>query len=227
VLNASATLTHRLALPGHTFHVIALDGNPVPAPVDIAVLELAPGERIDAIVEMSEPGVWILGEEDATQRNAGAGIVVEYAGSKGPARWIPPAPAAWRYGAFASRDTAPEPDARIPLVIEPGVNGNLWAINGKSFPHTDPILLRAGARNRLILDNRGMMDHPVHTHRHSFEIARHAGQAMNGLLKDVVIVPAHQVVEVDVLANNSGPSLLHCHQQFHMDFGFMAVMQYA
>jgi FtsP/CotA-like multicopper oxidase with cupredoxin domain len=33
-------------------------------------------------------------------------------------------------------------------------------------------------------------------------------------------------VEVDLMANQPGPSLFHCHQQFHMDFGFMAVMQY-
>jgi FtsP/CotA-like multicopper oxidase with cupredoxin domain len=152
---------------------------------------------------------------------------VEYAGAKGLPRWIPPAPAAWAYGAFASRIIAPEADVRIPVLIQPGVDGNLWAINGKSFPHTDPILLKGGARNRLILDNRGMMDHPVHTHRHSFEVTRYCGAAMSNLAKDVVIVPAHRVVEVDILANNPGPSLLHCHQQFHMDFGFMAVLHYS
>ena len=32
VLNASATDDVRLALPGHDFQVIALDGNPVPNP---------------------------------------------------------------------------------------------------------------------------------------------------------------------------------------------------
>jgi FtsP/CotA-like multicopper oxidase with cupredoxin domain len=39
--------------------------------------------------------------------------------------------------------------------------------------------------------------------------------------KDVVVVPAHQAVEVDLIANHPGPSLFHCHQQFGM-----AVMQY-
>ncbi len=32
VLNASATMQHRLALPGHLFEVVALDGNTVPSP---------------------------------------------------------------------------------------------------------------------------------------------------------------------------------------------------
>lgn len=226
ILNASATMTHRLALPGHTFQIKSLDGNPLPSVRRVPVVQLAPGERVDAIVEMSEPGVWIFGELDQKQRAAGAGIVVEYAGAKGPPRWREPASFRWDLGAFSSGTATQSADLRIPIVIEPGVNGSLWAINGKSYPHTDPIQLRGGARNRLVFENRGMMDHPVHTHRHSFEIVRYAGRSMSGIFKDVVIVPMHETVEVDLIAQSPGPSLLHCHQQFHMDFGFMAVMQY-
>ena len=85
VLNASATNPHRIALPGHRFQVVALDGNIVPAPRSVTVLDLAPGEHIDAIVEMNRPGIWILGETDKKQRAAGAGVVVEYAGANGVA----------------------------------------------------------------------------------------------------------------------------------------------
>lgn len=226
MLNASATMTHRLALPGHAFRITALDGNDLAVPVTAPVVELAPGERVDAIVEMNEPGVWILGETDDRQRNAGAGIVVEYAGAKGRPRWTVPAPFHWDLTAFGSGGNALPSEARVPVVIEPGQSGNLWAINGKSFPQTDPILLRGGARNRLVFENRGMMSHPVHTHRHSFEVVRYGGRPVSGVVKDVVTVPARQSVEVDVVANHPGPSLLHCHQQFHMDFGFMAVMRY-
>ena len=38
-----------IALPGHQFHVIALDGNPVPTQKSVEVLFLGPGERIDSI----------------------------------------------------------------------------------------------------------------------------------------------------------------------------------
>ncbi len=44
ILNASATSFHRLALPGHQFTVIALDGNPVPAPRPVSILEMGPAE---------------------------------------------------------------------------------------------------------------------------------------------------------------------------------------
>jgi len=60
-LNASAIENRHLALPGHKFNVIALDGNAVPTPGAVDVLMLGPGERIDAWVEMNQPGVWILG----------------------------------------------------------------------------------------------------------------------------------------------------------------------
>jgi FtsP/CotA-like multicopper oxidase with cupredoxin domain len=226
VINASATTRHRLALPGHTFTVVALDGNAVAHQQSVPVLDLSPGERVDAIVEMSRPGVWILGETDDSQRTAGAGIVVEYAGSKGPAQWSAPSEFTWDYAAFGGSDPAPEPETRIPIVIEPGTNGNLWALNGRSYPNAGPFRLRAGARNRLVFDNRAMMDHPVHLHRHSLELVSLNGKPVSGIVKDVVLVPAHQTVEADVIADQPGPSLFHCHQQFHMDFGFMALMTY-
>jgi FtsP/CotA-like multicopper oxidase with cupredoxin domain len=53
LLNASATMEVALALPGHRFTVLALDGNPVPTPASVEVLKLDVAERADVIVEMS------------------------------------------------------------------------------------------------------------------------------------------------------------------------------
>jgi FtsP/CotA-like multicopper oxidase with cupredoxin domain len=33
-------------------------------------------------------------------------------------------------------------------------------------------------------------------------------------------------VEVNLVASNPGPSLFHCHQQLHMDYGFMTLLEY-
>jgi FtsP/CotA-like multicopper oxidase with cupredoxin domain len=73
LLNASATENIRLALPGHRFTVLALDGNHVPTPQTVDVLSLAVAERADVVVEMNRPGVWILGEVDDDARKAGLG----------------------------------------------------------------------------------------------------------------------------------------------------------
>ena len=111
VLNGSATEIRSLALPGHSFQVVALDGNPVPNPVRVPVLWLGTAERISAIVEMNHPGVWVMGDLADDDRHHGMGIVVEYAGHKGKAQWVAPLPDKWNYSRFgkaAAHFTAPE-----------------------------------------------------------------------------------------------------------------------
>ena len=56
VLNGSATEIRSLALPGHMFQVVALDGNPVPNPGKCSRALAGTAERISAIVEMNHPG---------------------------------------------------------------------------------------------------------------------------------------------------------------------------
>ena len=226
ILNASATLSHRLALPGHLLRVVALDGNAVATPRAVPYVELAPGERADALVEMNRPGVWIFGELKAEQRASGLGIVVEYAGEQGPPRWLPIADIPWSLAGFGGSAALPEPDGRQTFVLRAAGDGHHWTINGKSYPKTDPIAVHANRRYRWTFDNQSANDHPMHLHRHRFEVVRYDGQPMSGVWKDVVVVPAWKQVEVDVPTTQPGLSLFHCHQQFHMDMGFMAMMRY-
>src|SRR5215467_7302768 len=58
ILNGSATEIRSLALPAHSFEILALDGNPVPNPVSVPVLWIGTAERISAIVHMNHPGIW-------------------------------------------------------------------------------------------------------------------------------------------------------------------------
>ena len=204
----------------------ALDGNTVPAPADVPVIDISPGERVDAIVEMTTPGVWWLGEVRTPQREAGMAIAIEYAGQTGAPRWLPPPPFTWEYAAFGRAEPVATPDDTLTLVFRPRANGHEWMINGKGYPKSDPIVVRKGRRYRWILDNQSADDHPVHLHRHTFEVVRVADRRMSGIRKDVVVVPAWRQVEVDVPAVHPGLSLFHCHQQFHMDMGFMAMMRY-
>ncbi len=46
LLNASATENVMLALPGHSFVIIAMDGNPVPHPQRVEIISLAVAERV-------------------------------------------------------------------------------------------------------------------------------------------------------------------------------------
>lgn len=60
-------------------------------------------------------------------------------------------------------------------------------------------------------ENKSMDDHPIHLHRHTFEIRRlEDGAEIAGLRKDVVLVHAGGTVEVEFVADNPGKTLLHC-----------------
>ena len=92
-------------------------------------------------------------------------------------------------------------------------------------------LIRFKEGQRAVVDiynDNGSDDiHPLHLHRHSFELVRIGGEATAGVIKDVVMLGGFQEIAFDFVADNPGRTLFHCHQQLHMDFGFMALFDYA
>ncbi len=236
ILNGSATEIRSLALPGHSFDVIAMDGNLLTKPVRVPGLWLGTAERVSAIVEMHHPGVWIMGDLADDDRHHGMGIIVEYAGYKGKAQWISPKPFKWNYAHFGSPTATPDkPDQAFEMLFEKqnaALEGfNQWTINGVAYPPEQMMAppmfhLHEGKRYRLRLRNASDDIHPVHLHRHSFELTRIAGQPTSRVIKDVVMLGGYQEAEIDFVADNPGMTLFHCHQQLHMDFGFMALFDY-
>ncbi|MGB9119630.1 MAG: multicopper oxidase domain-containing protein [Candidatus Angelobacter sp.] len=236
VLNGSATEIRSLALPGHTFRVVALDGNPVPNPATVPFLWLGTAERVSAIVEMNHPGVWIMGDTSNDDRRHGMGVIVEYANHAGKAQWIAPPKFRWDYTRFAKPGvTAPEPDETFEMTFakqnaaETGFNR--WTINGVAYPMTNAMAppafhLREGRRYRVRMHNESDDLHPIHLHRHVFELTNIMGKATAGVMKDVVMLGGYQEIAFDFMANDPGMTLFHCHQQLHMDFGFMTLFDY-
>ena len=235
VLNASAGEIRSLALPGHTFRIVALDGNPVPTPAEVPLLWLGTAERISALVEMNHPGVWVMGDLDDDDRQHGMGIVVEYAGQQGKPQWAKPKPFRWDYTRFGKANAAPSsPEETIEMTIvknNAALDGfNQWTLNGEAFSMQSmkpAYTLHAGRRYRLKFRNASDDIHPLHLHRHSFELTQIGGKATSGVIKDVIMLGGFQELAFDFVADNPGPTLFHCHQQLHMDFGFMALFKYA
>jgi FtsP/CotA-like multicopper oxidase with cupredoxin domain len=231
VLNASATEMRSLHLPGHRFEVVALDGNPVPRPAAVPVLWLGAAERASAIVEMRRPGVWVMGDVADEDRGRGMGIVVEYAGQKGEPQWRAPERFRWDYRRFARPDARPrEPDAVIDLTFATRIGTaqgfDEFTVNGVPFSmeRMEPRFpIAHGRRYRLNMRNATDDIHPLHLHRHTFEITSIAGHPTAGVRKDVAMIGAYQAMTVDFTADQKGLSLFHCHMQSHMDFGFMAL----
>lgn len=231
LLNASATENVTLALAGHRMTVVALDGNPVPTRRAVDSVFLAPAERADVIVGMNRPGVWVFGSTKDDDRRIGLGTVVEYAGQSGEPQWQAPPNAAWDYTVFGDQRAVATPDHRLELKFEkiPGGRGgfNRWTLNGNSWPDTRQLLItETGKRYRLVMTNNSGDNHPVHLHRHTFEVTKVADKRTAGVMKDTINMTRFSSVEIDFVADDPGPSLLHCHHQDHQDEGFMGLVTY-
>ena len=221
-----------------SFKVIALDGNPVPRPQTVPMLRLAPAERVSAIVEMNAPGVWVMGEVRKHIMSAGMGIVVEYAGYSRKATVA----AAQRnfcgiictFAAAAQSMQQPTEGAiTVPLVFESKFAGHgamdRWTINGKSYPET----VRSRAQSWPTLSS-GFSSITAPTiipytctgtalncaAARSSGDPRHRERYRVGRCQD----PARSRVHRQMIP---GPTLFHCHQQNHMDAGFMMLLHYA
>jgi FtsP/CotA-like multicopper oxidase with cupredoxin domain len=231
-LNASAIENRRIALAGHKMKVIALDGNLVPSPQLLDSIFIGAGERIDVVIEMTNPGIWILGATEKPIRDSGLGVVVEYIGQHRQPQWIDPPKVPWDYTVFGKANSdSPVPLQTTELIFEKIPSGagkfNLWLVNGKPYPHEREFVLQQGTRYRLVMRNRTDDAHPMHLHRHLWELREVNDKKTSGILKDTVVVPYYGRAVVDFTADQPGLTLFHCHIQQHMDYGFKALFRYA
>jgi hypothetical protein len=158
-------------------------------------------------------------------------FVVEYANQRGEPQWSAPPNSTWDYTIFGRERPLPPPDERLELLFEkvPGGRGgyNRWTLNGKSWPNTNPLLTtERGKRYRLVMTNKSGDNHPVHLHRHTFEVTKIGDKPTAGVMKDTINMTRFSTVEIDFIADDPGPSLLHCHHQDHQDEGFMGLVTY-
>ena len=230
IVNASATLTHRLALPGHRFLVTELDGNPVATPRLVDALELGVGERVDAMVRMETPGTWVFGSTVKRERDFGMGVVIAYDGAHGDPTWRDDSRNAFGYARFSAGGVAVHAERTFDLVLRKSSGApNDWSINGRRFPNTTPLAVHEGGNYLIRFTNMSMMEHPMHLHGHVFELVNVDGVAMSGVRKDTVVVrPMMGRAEILLRADNPhrGRFLLHCHNQQHMDGGMMTILSY-
>ena len=175
--------------------------------------------------------MWILGATEDDIRNAGLGIVVEYADQHRDPQWIVPKNPIWDYTVFGRTGSQPPPDQTIEMLFEKTPAGagkfDLWLVNGKAYPHENELVLKQGTRYRLAFRNRTDDAHPLHLHRHLFELVNMNGKPTAGIMKDTVIVPFYGRATVDFVADQPGLTFFHCHIQQHMDYGFKALFRYA
>jgi FtsP/CotA-like multicopper oxidase with cupredoxin domain len=97
---------------------------------------------------------------------------------------------------------------------------NMLTINAKSFPGTQPLIVRQGQRVRIRIGNLGAMDHhPMHVHGYYFTITETDGGVIpeaGRWPETTVLVPVGSTRTVEFTADNPGDWPLHCHMTHHV-----------
>jgi len=98
---------------------------------------------------------------------------------------------------------------------------NILTMNGKVMPSTEPLVADIGDTIWIRYGNLSAMDHhPIHLHGYAFKIIGTDG----GWAKDksvlvpetTVLVPTGSAKVIELLANNPGDWVFHCHMTHHM-----------
>jgi len=229
LVNVAADTAFRVALGGHRLTVTHGDGFPVD-PVTVDTVLLAMGERYDLEVTLGD-GAFPLVAVAEGKGGQGLAILRTAAGATPPAR---ARPAELRRRLLRLRDLRATAAVALPdrpsdrvhdVVLEGDMMEWRWTINGRGGGDMAELPVAGGERVRLRFVNLSSMFHPMHVHGHTFQVRRGAGPGP-GPRKDTVIVLPLETVVVDLVADNPGRWLTHCHNLYHSESGMMAVLDY-
>jgi plastocyanin len=109
------------------------------------------------------------------------------------------------------------------------MGADLFLINGKMHGSIPPLMVAEGERIVLRLIHCGAIPHPIHTHGHSFKIVATDGNPVPEvaqLTKDTVLIGPSERYDLEILADNPGVWMVHCHIEHHMSGGMMTTLWY-
>jgi hypothetical protein len=95
---------------------------------------------------------------------------------------------------------------------------NLWTINSRAFPGTDPMVVRKDDKVRIRMGNLTMTNHPFHIHGHRFEVTGTDGGWIPpaGRWPEVTVdIGVGQMRAIEFVADNPGDWAFHCHKSHH------------
>jgi len=227
-INAGSDTAFRVALAGHRMTVTHTDGFPV-RPTDVDALLVGMGERYDVIVTAGD-GVFPL-VAVAEGKAAAARALLSTGAGAAPVPGYQPTELGGVVGTVDMFTATPEvdlgankPDTAISVQLSGGMMTYDWTINGRAFADAEPLTIKEGQRATLTFNNMSMMWHPMHLHGHTFQVINRDGR--RGARKDTVIVLPMQKLTVDLVADNPGEWMLHCHNTYHQEAGMMTSLNY-
>lgn len=109
------------------------------------------------------------------------------------------------------------------------LGGDLYLINGRTHGMIPPFIVKEGDRTLIRLMNAGHMPHAFHTHGHSFTIVATDGNPVpTGMewKKDTLLIGPAERYDLELICDNPGVWMVHCHMEHHMANGMMTLLQY-
>ncbi|MCA9863813.1 MAG: multicopper oxidase family protein [Thermomicrobiales bacterium] len=235
VVQAAHEDNFRLGLSGHELHVIARDGIGLAAVETGPDLVIAPGQRVDVLVQAGAPGAYQLA---ALPNDQGY-----------------PSPE----GVFATLIVEGEPQpmglpARLPAppftdITDDELTGartltlSEWApenpaaanyqefaflVDGRQFdPDRVDQTVRLNAVEEWTIVNDDVSDHIFHIHTNPFQVTRINGEALQiPVWLDTVTVPRQGSVTYRTrFLDFTGKLVLHCHMMNHEELGMMQIVE--
>lgn len=192
---------HGLELPNE------MDGIPY-----VTQAPIEPGQEFAYELTVHQEGTFFYHSHVGMQETMGmVGLFIIH-----PAK--PHSPIVDRDFCLISQEFQIRPNASVPDTL--AMEWNYLTFNGRCGPLTTPLLCKLGERIRIRFVNFSVIDHhPLHLHGHTFWITGTEGGRMPESAwypSNNVLVGVAQVREVELIANNPGDWVMHCHMFHHM-----------
>jgi len=232
--NIGADIWYDLELRGHTFAVIADDGNPVNTVARARHLVLPPGKRYDVLVQTPRAGTFQLISRrfdqgtwgDTYPRSLMATLTV--AGEPVRRAALPT-----HLRTHFDNLAAAKVDVRRKAVFSETNQGNgVYEVNGRVFtPQMVDYTPRLGTVEEWTILNTSREIHPFHIHVNDFQVMSVNGRPRRAhSLQDTVPLPVRRgtvpgKVVIRMRINTfTGKYVFHCHILGHEDLGMMGVV---
>ena len=232
LINGATTTAFWIDLGALHGTVVAVDGDPV-QPVAGQRFPIAQGQRLDILIELPGDGgaFPVLAQREGDRQRTGLILASPGAGiakvTSVADTTMPPIDLSLeRRLVSLSPLEARRPSVTHRIALTGTMQPYAWSIDDRAWANHKPLRVSKGQRVVLEMVNQSMMAHPMHLHGHHFQVIAINGQALNGAMRDTVLVPVHGSVTVAFDANNPGRWLLHCHNLFHMATGMMTEIAY-
>ena len=243
LINAANASVLVLRLNGMDAQIVAHDGMPIIPKKLTGTIFLAPAQRIDLIVDVTDAAkasLMLTGRESFEACSFPVEGALRDAPLTDPVA-LPPNPlntkvdlanavratltieggamsglAEARIGGFGARYRGEtESEGPVPIRAMASSRGLVWAMNGVAGMPLDPFFsVKAGQTVIVKIVNEGAWPHAMHFHGHHFRETRDGAP-----WRDTLLLTRNKTKEIAFVADNPGRWMLHCHMLEHQAGG--------